>query len=180
MNPFAAPVYRGQGWRTRWAALCALLLGLGTCSSHSGPRSLVDMLPPDNQVSPWVQAGVSRITDETAFYNRIDGAAPKYIDRGWVSTVYANYIQGTRSIQVAIHDMGSDANAESIFNFEKPSSWQSINGLPNAVLDMGLSSAYAAYAYLHHFYIELNISEKTDAARADIERFTNLILDRGT
>jgi hypothetical protein len=138
------------------------------------------MLPPDNQVSPWVQAGVSRITDETAFYNRIDGAAPKYIDRGWVSTVYANYIQGTRSIQVAIHDMGSDANAESIFTYDEPSSWQSINGLPNAVLDMGLSSAYAAFAYVSHFFIEINISEKTDAARADIERFTNLILDRGT
>jgi len=106
---------------------------------------------------------VSLITDQTGLYNRIDGAAPKYIDRGWVSTVYANYIQGTRSIQVAIHDMGSDANAESIFNFEKPSSWQSINGLPNAVLDMGLSSAYATYAYVSHFLIEINISEKTDA-----------------
>ena len=166
---------------TRWAALCALLLGLGTCSSHSGPRSLVDMLPPDNKVSPWTRAGDAQlITDQTGLYNRIDGAAPKYIDRGWVSTVYANYSQGARTIQVAIHDMGSDANAESIFNFSEPSSWQSINGLPNAVLDMGLSSAYAAYAYLHHFYIELNISEKTDAARADIERFTNLILDRWT
>ena len=166
---------------TRWAALCALLLGLGTCSSHSGPRSLVDMLPPDNKVSPWTRAGDAQlITDQTGLYNRIDGAAPKYIDRGWVSTVYANYSQGARTIQVAIHDMGSDANAESIFNFSEPSSWQSINGLPNAVLDMGLSSAYAACAYVSHFFIEINISGKTDAARADIERFTNLILDRGT
>ena len=64
MNPFAAPGSRSRDWTTRLVTLCALLLGLGTCSSHSGPRALVDMLPPDNQVSPWVQAGVSRITDE--------------------------------------------------------------------------------------------------------------------
>jgi hypothetical protein len=146
-----------------------------------GSLSLIDMLPADNEVGTWAQTGgVSLITDQTGLYNRIDGAAPKYIDHGWVSSVYVNYSQGARSIQVAIHDMGSDGNAENLFNFEKPSSWQSINGLTYAVLDMGLSSAYAAYAHLHRFCIELNISEKDDASLTSIELFTNEIINRKT
>jgi hypothetical protein len=146
-----------------------------------GSLSLLDMLPADNEVGTWVQTGgVSLITDQTGLYNRIDGAAPKYIDRGWVSSVYVNYSQGARTITVALHDMGNDANAQGIFNFAKPSAWQPINGLSNAVLDMSLSSAYAAYAYLDHFYIELSISEKDDASRTSIELFTNEILNRKT
>ena len=189
MNPFAAPGSRSRDWTTRLVTLCALLLGLGTCSSRSGlpadsdvsPRSLVDMLPADSDVSPWTRAGdVQLVTDETGLYNRIDGGAPKYIDRGWGGTVFVEYRQGARSIQVKISDMGTEVNAQSIFNFSLPSSRQAINGLPNAVLDMSLTTSYGAFAYVSHYYVELNINEKADAARADIERFTNLILDRGT
>jgi len=146
-----------------------------------GSLSLLDMLPADNEVGTWVQTGgVQLITDQTGLYNRIDGGAPKYIDRGWVSSVYVNYTQGSRTIQVAIHDMGTDANAEGIFNFAKPAAWQPINGLSNAVLDMGLSSAYAAYAHLTRFYVELNISEKDDASLTSIELFANEIINRKT
>jgi hypothetical protein len=94
--------------------------------------------------------------------------------------VFVEYFQGARSIQVKISDMGTDVGAQSIFNFSVPYSRQAINGLPNAVLDMSLSASYGAFAYVSHFFIELNISSNDDAARADIERFTNLILDRGT
>jgi hypothetical protein len=60
-----------------------------------GSLSLIDMLPADNEVGTWVQTGgVSLITDQTGLYNRIDGGAPKYIDRGWVSSVYVNYSSG--------------------------------------------------------------------------------------
>ena len=146
-----------------------------------GSLSLLDMLPADNEVGTWAQSGgVSLITDQTGLYNKIDGAAPKYIDRGWVSSVYVNYSQGSRTITVSIHDMGSDANAQGIFNFAKPAAWQPINNLPNAVLDMGLSGAYAAYAYLDRFYIELSITEKDDASRTSIELFANQIINRKT
>jgi hypothetical protein len=150
----------------------------GTASSSP----LLDMLPADNEVSTWVHAGgVSLITDQTGLYNRIDGAAPKYIDRGWVSSVYANYSQGARTIQVAIHDMGSAANAQAIYNYALPASPRvAISGYDNAVVDMGLSAAYAAFAYLDRFYIELNISEKSDAARYWLELFMSDILNRNS
>jgi hypothetical protein len=142
---------------------------------------LLDMLPADNEVNTWLQTGgVSLIIDQTGLYNRIDGAAPKYIDRGWVSSVYANYSQGARTIQVAIHDMGSAANAQAIYNFALPVSRVAISGHDNAVVDMGLSTAYAAYAYLDRFYIEIYIAEKSDAARYWIELFMSDILNRNS
>ena len=149
-----------------------------------GSLSLLDMLPADNEVGTWARAGDAQlITDETGLYNRIDGAAPKYIDRGWVSSVFVEYRQGARSIQVKISDMGSDAGSQAIYNFALPPSRQVISGhekLGDAVLDMGLQTAYATYAYLGRFYIELNISEKDDAARTSIELFTNEIFNRKT
>src|SRR6202142_984420 len=140
----------GSGGSTGTGGATAEPLGgtPSTCGT-TGSSSLLDMLPADNEVGTWVQTGgVELITDQTGLYNRVDGAAPKYIDRGWVSSVYVNYSQGSRTIQVAIHDMGNDADAQAIYNFALPPARLPIPGLPNAVVDMGLASAYAAYAYV--------------------------------
>jgi len=155
-------------------------MGFGVCSSR--PRSLVDRLPSDNEVGTWTRASdiqlVTGLTGLNGLYNRIDGAAPKYIDRGWVSSVYATYSDGTRTIRVTIHDMGSSVNAQSIYSFSMPAASQPIPNRDNAVLDLGLAGAWAAYAYVDRFYIELSISDKSDAALNAIELFTNDILDR--
>jgi hypothetical protein len=143
--------------------------------------ALLDMLPANDEIDTWVQTGgVSLIIDQTGLYNRIDGGAPNYIDRGWVGGLYANYSQGARTIQVAIHDMGSAANAQAIYNYALPASRVAISGHDNAVVDMGLSTAYADYAYLDRFYIELNIDEKSDAARYWVELFMSDILNRNS
>jgi hypothetical protein len=153
--------------------------GATASGGTGGTSSLLDMLPADDEIGTWVQTGgVELITDETALYARIDGGAPKYIDRGWGSSVYVDYSQGSRTIQVAIHDMGTDANAQSIYSYSLPPTPLAIPGLANAVVDMGLSGAYAAYAYLDRFYIELNISEKDAAALTAIESFMSDILSR--
>jgi hypothetical protein len=137
------------------------------------------MLPADNEVGTWARAGEAvLITDETGLYTRIDGGAPKYIERGWSSSVYVEYRQGARSIQVAIHDMGSDSGSQAIYNFSLPAARLAIPGLDNAIVQMNLDSAYAALAYLDRFYIELNISSKDDASLSSIELFANQIVKR--
>jgi hypothetical protein len=167
----------GLRCRTGLAALCALCISLGVCSS--GPRTLVDRLPGNNEVGTWTITGdIELATNVTGLYNQIDGGANKYIDRGWVSSVNATYTDGTRVIYVAISDMGISVNAQSIYSYAMPAASQPISGRDNAVLDLGLSSAYAAYAYVDRFYIELNISDKSDTALNAIELFTNDILDR--
>ena len=144
-----------------------------------GALSLLDMLPADNEVGTWARAGEARlITDESGLYNQIDGGAPKYIERGWISSVYVEYRQGARSIQVAIHDMGGDANSQAIYNAYLPAGRKPISGLANAVVDMGQTATYAAYAFLDRFYIELNIGAKDDASLGSIELFANEIMNR--
>jgi hypothetical protein len=114
-----------------------------------GNLSLLDMLPADNEVGTWARAGDAHlITDEGSLFAKIDGGAPKYIDRGWVSSVYVEYRQGARNIQVKIHDMGSETNAEAIYHAFLPAARQALSGRDNAVVDMGLPAAYSSYAFL--------------------------------
>jgi hypothetical protein len=150
--------------------------GPGTVSSP-----LLNMLPADNEVGTWKHDGDPElITDQTELFNIVDGGGYKYTDRGWVSGVYANYIQGSRTITVMISDMGTAANAQAIYNAYLPSARFALPGRDNAAVDTGVIDAYAAYAYLDRFYIEIDIAEKSDAARYWIELFMSDILNRNS
>ncbi|MBN2360472.1 MAG: hypothetical protein JXR83_13540, partial [Deltaproteobacteria bacterium] len=82
-----------------------------------GVVSLLDLVPADREVGGWVRAGEPTVIhEESGLYAQIDGAAPKYIDRGWVRSVYAEYRAGSRTLQLAIHDMADEQNALDIYN----------------------------------------------------------------
>jgi hypothetical protein len=159
------------------AATIVLLLSPG-CDSPS----LVSRLPANNEIDTWMLDGPPAVVDtDTKLYNQIDGAAPKYIDRGWVGGAYASYHLDTDddSVQVAIHDMGNSDNAQSLFDFDLPASRVQIASLPDAaVVDLGLPSAYAAEAYAGSYYIEVSIDDHSDAALEYAKRFTLAILNR--
>ena len=149
----------------------------GTSSTGGVGSPLLAMLPADNEVGYWTRVGDPEvITDQTGLYNLIDGGAPKYIDRGWVSSAYATYSQGTPTIQVFIHDMGSAANAQAIYNFSLPASRQPIGGSSNAVVDLGLPTEYAGYGFFDRFYIEIHTSERSATALDALEHFMTYIL----
>ncbi|MHB8876815.1 MAG: ligand-binding sensor domain-containing protein [Myxococcaceae bacterium] len=146
-----------------------------------GVLSLLDLLPADREVGDWAKSGAAQlISEESGLYAQIDGAAPKYIDRGWVKSVYAEFRQGGRSIQVAIHDLGSEINATSLYDYDLPPSREGVEGHDALVLDLGLATSYAAKAHAGTFYLELSIDEKSDAAKASLKLFAIQILDRGT
>jgi len=149
-----------------------------------GNLSLSSRLPVTNEIGNWALSGTPTIvSNDTALYSQIDGGAPKYIDRGWISSVYAVYQQGGGSIQVAIHNLGTPDFAQSLYTFDLPPSRQTISTLPdgitpNAVLDIGLQTAYAAEAIVGQYVIEVNIDERSDAALAYVKTFTMEILNR--
>ncbi len=148
-----------------------------------GNLSLSSRLPVTNEIGNWALSGTPTIvSNDTALYNQIDGGAPKYIDRGWISSVYATYQQGGSSIQVAIHNMGTADFAQGLYQFDLPVSRLTLNTLPdgtvNAVVDMGLPSAYAAEAVVDQYVIEVSIDDRSDAALAYIKTFTLEILNR--
>jgi hypothetical protein len=154
-----------------------------------GNLSLQARLPASNEIGSWTLSGTPvLISTDTALYNQIDGAAPKYIERGWVASVYATYQQSGGSIQVALHNMGGPEFAQSIFNFDLPVAREEISydtknptvKTPNAVIDLGLATAYAAKAYTGQYYIEVSIDDRSDAAKVYLKTFTLQILNRET
>jgi hypothetical protein len=156
-----------------------------------GALSLQARLPATNEIGTWALAGTpSMVSTDTALYNQIDGGAPKYIDRGWIASVYATYQQSGGSIQVAIHNMANLDNAEAIFNYDLPVSRVVISTMPdpanpsatipNAVVDMGLPTAYQAKAFSGQYYIEVSIDDRSDAALVYVKTFTLQILNRAT
>ncbi len=145
-----------------------------------GVISLLDLLPADNEVGAWSRsAEPTVISEESGLYAQIDGAAPKYIDRGWRRSVYAEYRQGSRTIQLAIHDMETPAQARDLWDYDLPAAREPVGGRDNVVLDLGLATSYAVKAYQEGFYIELAIDEKSDPARQSIRLFALQVLDRG-
>jgi hypothetical protein len=144
-----------------------------------GVLSVLDLLPGDKEVGSWALSGQARqISEESGLFAQIDGAAPKYIDRGWARGVYGEFKQGSRTIQVAIHDMGSELNSEQIFDYDLPPAREAVAGRTDVVLDVGLATSYAAKAHLKTFYIELSIDEKSDAAKQSLTLFMLQILNR--
>ena len=149
-----------------------IILVLSTLLECGGTRSLASRVPANNEIPTWTLDGAPVVVDsDTKLYNLIDGGAPKYIDRGWVASVYATYQQGANSVQVAVHDMGNSDNALALFNYELPVARVQVGTLSNAVVDMGLASAYAAYAYVGEFVIEVSIDDRSDAALDTVQKF---------
>ena len=140
---------------------------------------MASRLPANNEIDTWMLDGrPTEIVGDAALYNQIDGGAPKYIDRGWVASVYATYQEAMGTVQIAIHDMGNSDNALAIFNFDLPISRVQIDNLPNAVVDVSQATAYAAKAYAGQYYIEVSIDNRSDAALNDVQRFVLAILKR--
>ena len=144
-----------------------------------GVLSILDFLPADREVGDWVRSGDARqVSEESGLYAQIDGAAPKYIDRGWIRSVYGEYRQGSRSLQVAVHDMGTEAQARNIFSFDLPAARETVSGHDDVVIDIGLSNSYAVKAVSKNYYFELAIDEKSDAAKQTLRLFALQVLDR--
>jgi hypothetical protein len=167
-----------QGGAMLGVLACGLLGGLAVgCSENSEPAP-AGLLPVDKAVESWVRAASPlTLNTDAQLYNQIDGGAPKYIDRGWVSSAYATYSQGGSTLQVAIHNMGSSENAQAIYEYDLPVSRIGINEPLTAVVDMGLSTAYASIAHTGQYYIEVNIDDRSDAALVSIKAVMLSILN---
>jgi hypothetical protein len=140
---------------------------------------LLSFLPANDEVGQWVQSGTANvITDQANLFNQIDGAAPKYIDRGWLESVYANYEEASEIIQVAIHDMGTAANAQALYTYELPPDNLPTPSSLNSVIDLGLTTSYASYSWTNRFVVEATIADRTDVSKASLEVFTLDVLNR--
>jgi hypothetical protein len=154
---------------------------------------LLGLLPSDNEVGSWVSCSRDLLTDETSLMEQIDGAAPKYVDRGWKQSVETKYSQDNAPLTLVVHDMGTSENAESIYRFNLAAEPEIDPLYPNACLK-GMVYGYATMAWIGPFFIEITIEvddsstvghssgsadDSFDTARNRIWTFTLDVLSRG-
>lgn len=132
-----------------------------------------------NSVDSFVlAAGPTSIDTDAALYARIDGAAPKLIDRGWVGSAWTTYAQGGVSIDVEIDDMGTPENARALYIYDLPVSRLSLDGTPDAVLDLGLLDAYHGSAVVGHYVIHVASRDRSDTALEQVKQFVTVLANR--
>ena len=77
---------------------------------------MLSCLPSSLSDGKWKRAVAPTVTDESAeLVDLLDGAAPRYLNGGWVASVNAQYTSGGEIIDVTVHDMGRPENAAAIF-----------------------------------------------------------------
>lgn len=159
--------------------LCAVLGCLtASCSSSSG-NPMIAMVPIDREVEAWVRTGpLVRLDTVNDFYNLIDGAAQVYVDHGWVASVYATFDQSPVTLAFSVHDMGSDANAKSFYDYYRPVAAEPLAGFDNAVVDIGSNTSYAGLALADHYIVQVVIGEHSDAVHTSIQKFLSKVLER--
>ncbi len=144
--------------------------------------SILEMLPWDKEIGGFARSSSPvYVSDETGLYKKIDGGAPKYLDRGWMESVFQDYVQGSTSLSIQINDMGSAENAQEIFDYDKPISYVVLWDEPDttAVLDESLASRYAVKMRMGKYYVEISIDEKSKSAEILIDLFAQAVRTKG-
>lgn len=130
--------------------------------------SPITLLPTDNEISGWTTLGAYEEADDyESLYAIIDGGAQIFIDNGFVSGAFQEYISsiGGASIIVRIYDQGSEGNAKIVY--DKTSTGIAIpwNGAgKEARIDQSALASYIIEFYQRNFFVQVYIQQKTDEA----------------
>jgi hypothetical protein len=124
--------------------LSCVVLGLApACSkkSSSDPsvQTVEDLLLKDNEISGWTRSGAGWVANnDQELFGPIDGAAPKYIQNGFVEGAgqdYAGHVrQDAATVGLRVFDMGQASNALAVFTMIRDE-MTSTENWPSAALD---------------------------------------------
>jgi len=139
-------------------------------TAHS--QNVEDLLPADNEIPGWVKDGPPQ-TAETPdeLFGLIDGAAPVYIDNGFVECIFQDYIgditgQPT-SLQARVFDQGTAENASSLFDALETGLETEWDGAGSeARINYLLPFNFTLEFWRNRFYVHLNINREADSLAA--------------
>jgi hypothetical protein len=170
----------------------ALVLALATLAAGCGGREsptadpgapsvdarfagLYALLPPDGAIGDWTLDAAPTLADNEADFERlVDGAAPRYIDRGWVGSLLARYRQGSAVIEITAHDMQTEINAQANFSYDRPAYCEALRASANLETQV---SGFETRSHVARYYLEIVIHDGSDAAKEALKLFTFYVLD---
>ena len=128
--------------------------------------SPISLLPADNEISGWTTFGAyEEANDYESLYFIIDGGAQVYIDNGFISAAFQNYVSsaGFLEVTVKIYDQGNETNAKIVY--DKVSTGIAIpwNGAgKEARIDESALASYIIEFYQKNLFVQVYIQQKTD------------------
>ncbi len=170
-----------------FALFSILIFSLFGCSDSDSENkgSIITpmlLLPADNDISGWVSFGsYEEANDYNSLYDIIGIDAQVYIDNGFLSGVFQQYIDsaGKGTIDIRIYDQGNEANASMTYT-----RIGSGIGIPwggagrEARIDKTIVASYMIEFWQKNFFVQVIIDEKTDEALNIAKQFASYISKR--
>ena len=166
------------------AAVILMAGFLGACGegeeSPGDRQSLVELLPRDGDISGWTRDGAfSEATNYTSLYDLIDGAAEKFIDNGFVSSVFQSYRDAAGlQLELRIYQMDSEENARKLYDELVPAAtipW--VDSVETGRIDNSALAAYTVEFRVEDLFVQTVIYEKSDRALEIAKLFASHVLD---
>jgi len=169
--------------RLRIFLLLIMVLASVQCSKKNttGPEiaSVEDLIIKDNEISGWRRSGEGWVaSSESDLYGRIDGAAPPYVQHGFVEAADQNYsgkvLQDTVTVGLRVFDQADTSNARALFGelsalMLTPETWQT-DKFQNAKIER-TQLAIRIVAWKSKYYVSLSITSNLNEALEVLKTF---------
>jgi hypothetical protein len=143
-------------------------------------KTPIELLPRDNDISGWMRDWTfSEATNYASLYDLINGAAQLFIDNGFVSAVFQNYIDGSGlQVELRIYEMDAEENAFRIYNELATTAfipW--VDAVDNGRIDNSALTAYSVEFQYRNLFVQSIIHEKSDRAIEIAKLFALHVID---
>jgi hypothetical protein len=173
----------------RFRILLFIVIALGSihCSKKNSTSpaiaSVEDLIIKDNEISGWRKSGEGWVaSSQTELFTRIDGAAPAYIQNGFVESAEQSYSgvvkEDTVTVGLRVTDLGKDVNAKALFNelangingMISPETWQT-DKFSEAKIER--TQSIRILAWKSKYCISLNITSNLTEALDVLKTFAS-------
>lgn len=151
--------------------MLALLL-MAFIFSAANAQQAADLMPDDNEIPGWVKDGPPQ-TAETPeeLYGLINGAAPIYIENGFVEAVFQDYvgdIAGQQSeLNARVFDQGTPEGAQAVYELTATGLETDWGGAgEEARINYTLPFNFALDFWRNRFFVHLVINREADSLQA--------------
>jgi hypothetical protein len=160
------------------------LLFLALLVSAANGQEAADLMPDDNEIPGWVKDGPPQ-TAETPeeLYGLINGAAPIYIDNGFVEAVFQDYVGDIASQQselnARVFDQGTSDGAQAVYDLTATGLETDWDGAgEEARINYALPFNFALDFWRNRFFVHLVINREADSLQAlqSIQQFA-IVMD---
>ena len=142
-------------------------------------KNPIELLPRDNDISGWMRENFAEATNYASLYDLIDGAAQIFIDNGFVSAVFQNYVDGSGlQLELRVYEMDSMENARWVYDeLSQVAIIPWVDVVDTGRIDNSTLATYSVEFQYENFFVQNIIHEKSDRSLEIAKLFASHIID---